>query len=73
MQLVYNHTPDFQPSFFYEHLNVRYGCNRQSYNTRVASYRTNIKSYVSDVGRDSSVSIATRYRLDGLGIESQWG
>jgi len=25
------------------------------------------------VGRDSSASIATRYRLDGLGIESWWG
>jgi hypothetical protein len=24
-------------------------------------------------GRDSSVSVATRYRLDSLGIESQWG
>jgi hypothetical protein len=26
-----------------------------------------------DVGRDSSVGIATRYELDGLGIESRWG
>jgi hypothetical protein len=25
------------------------------------------------VGRDSSVSITTSYRLDGPGIESQWG
>ena len=25
------------------------------------------------VGRDSTVGIATRYRLDGLGIESWWG
>ena len=25
------------------------------------------------VGRDSSVGIATRYRLDGPGIESRWG
>jgi hypothetical protein len=24
-------------------------------------------------GRDSSVGIATRYGLEGLGIESQWG
>ena len=24
-------------------------------------------------GRDSSVGIATRYELDGPGIESQWG
>ena len=24
-------------------------------------------------GRDSSVGIATRYGLDGAGIESQWG
>jgi hypothetical protein len=27
----------------------------------------------SFVGRDSSVSIATAYGLDGPGIESQWG
>jgi hypothetical protein len=26
-----------------------------------------------DVGRDSSVGIATRYGLDGPGIESRWG
>ena len=25
------------------------------------------------MGRDSSVGIATRYGLDGLGIESPWG
>jgi hypothetical protein len=25
------------------------------------------------VGRDSAVGIATRYRLDGPGIESRWG
>ena len=25
------------------------------------------------MGRDSSVGIATRYRLDGPGIKSQWG
>ena len=25
------------------------------------------------VGRDSSVGIATRYGLEGLGIESRWG
>ena len=25
------------------------------------------------VGRDSSVGIATRYGLDGPGIESRWG
>jgi hypothetical protein len=28
---------------------------------------------VEDVGRDSSVSIVTAYRLDGPGIESWWG
>jgi len=27
----------------------------------------------SYMGRDSSVGIATRYRLDGTGIESRWG
>jgi hypothetical protein len=25
------------------------------------------------MGRDNSVGIATRYELDGLGIESRWG
>jgi hypothetical protein len=25
------------------------------------------------MGRDSSVGVATRYRLDGPGIESRWG
>jgi hypothetical protein len=29
--------------------------------------------YVEARGRDSSVGIATRYVLDGPGIESQWG
>jgi hypothetical protein len=29
--------------------------------------------YHSEVGRDSSVGIVTRYGLDGLGIESRWG
>ena len=28
---------------------------------------------VEDVGRDSSVGMATRYGLEGPGIESQWG
>ena len=28
---------------------------------------------VTTVGRDSSVGIATRYGLDGPGIESRWG
>ena len=27
----------------------------------------------TDVGRDGSIGIATRYRLDGPGIESRWG
>ena len=31
-----------------------------------------IISYPSSVDRDSSVGIATRYRLDGPGIESRW-
>jgi hypothetical protein len=29
--------------------------------------------FTNNVGRDSSVDIATRYKLDGPGIESQWG
>ena len=28
---------------------------------------------VANVGRDSSVGIATRYGLDGPGIEFRWG
>ena len=36
-----------------------------------------VKTFVSpntvEVGRDSSVGIATGYGLDGLGIESRWG
>jgi hypothetical protein len=30
-------------------------------------------SYDSYAGRDGSVGIVTRYRLDGPGIESRWG
>ena len=33
----------------------------------------NIYIYCQGVGRDSSVGIATRYGLDGLGTESRWG
>jgi hypothetical protein len=29
--------------------------------------------YVKGVDRDSSLGIATGYRLDGPGIESEWG
>jgi hypothetical protein len=32
-----------------------------------------IRGSISFVGRDSSVGIGTRYRLDGHGIESRWG
>ena len=28
---------------------------------------------MKDMGRDSAVGIATRYGLDGPGIESRWG
>jgi len=28
---------------------------------------------ISSVGRDCSVGTATRYRIDGPGIESRWG
>jgi hypothetical protein len=41
------------------------------------SFRSNLvlisKLHVHLVGRDSSVGIATRYWLDGSGIESRWG
>jgi hypothetical protein len=36
-------------------------------------YSTFIQKPDVNVGRDSAVSIATRYGLDGPGIESQWG
>jgi len=43
----------------------------------VALWTLRDKDYVSKarggLGRDSSVGIATRYRLDGPGIESRWG
>jgi len=32
----------------------------------------NYEYFNSQVGRDSSVGIATRYGLDGQGIESRW-
>ena len=32
-----------------------------------------ISCYNSHMGRDSVVGIATRYELDGPGIESRWG
>jgi hypothetical protein len=35
--------------------------------------KTNKFVFVFHVGRDSSVSIATRYGLDGPGIEFRWG
>ena len=33
----------------------------------------NVAYMAVGVGRDSSVGIATRYELDGPGIESRWG
>jgi len=43
----------------------------------VALWTLRGKDYVSKVrdglGRDSSVGIVTRYKLDGPGIESRWG
>jgi hypothetical protein len=43
----------------------------------VAFWTLHAKDYVSKardgLGRDSSVGIATRYRLDGPGIEFRWG
>jgi hypothetical protein len=37
----------------------------------IALYLIGLSAWI--VGRDSSVGIATRYRLDGPGIESRWG
>ena len=36
-------------------------------------YCTKCEAVPGGVGRDSSVGIATGYRLDGPGIESRWG
>jgi hypothetical protein len=35
--------------------------------------RTKTYAHESEVGRDSVVGIATRYELNGPGIESRWG
>jgi hypothetical protein len=32
-----------------------------------------LRYFIQYEGRDSSVTIVTRYRLDGPGIESRWG
>ena len=40
---------------------------------RVVKYKVNFELYLCTRGRDSSVGIATRYGLDGPGIESRWG
>ena len=46
-------------------------------NTCIAMAAIHTTKYVQQIsqygGRDSVVSIATRYGLDGPGIESQWG
>jgi hypothetical protein len=43
-------------------------------NKNIRSCDTNIVMYCcGEESRDSSVGIATRYGLDGLGIESRWG
>ena len=34
---------------------------------------THTHTYIYIVGRNGSVGIATRYRLEGPGIESRWG
>ena len=33
----------------------------------------NREGYIKSVGRDSVIGVATRYGLDGLGIETRWG
>jgi len=72
MLLVRKKMPDFQTSSFYEQFNVRYDCNRKSYNTCVSPYRTNIKKVMSHMSRDSVVGIAIRDGPNGPGIDSQW-
>jgi len=39
---------------------------------RSATWGKNIYN-INNVGPDGSVGLATRYGLDGLGIESRWG
>jgi len=40
---------------------------------RAAPERLILLALLYSVGRDSSVGIATRYGMDGPGIESRWG
>ena len=55
--------PDFEPRIFQAVASLFAHCAAVYLLTSVCYSR----------GRDSSVGIATRYGLDGLGIESQWG
>ena len=43
------------------------------YSTQYSVKVNNAWSYTSAVGRNSSVGIASRYGLEGSGIESRWG
>ena len=45
---------------------------KQSSNTTFSMYLITVDIY-GYYGRDSAVGIATRYGLDGPGIESRWG
>jgi len=60
--------------------NPKYRETRTSFQSVISSLRTGYKRYFGSnlvfrwgVGGDSSVGIATCYRLDGAGIESRWG
>ena len=41
-------------------------------NTRTGTFQISV-ALLTSMGRESSVGIATRYELDGPGIESRWG
>ena len=62
---IYGPKSTFRRAVLYPSSRLMY---RATYNTTHIAYSTNIH-----VVRDSSVGIATSYRLDGPGIESRWG
>jgi hypothetical protein len=52
---------------------VHCGCYSNPYRTCDKLQDTFCTTYISGVGRDSSVGVATRYGPDSPGSESQWG
>jgi hypothetical protein len=60
--------PSLSSSLFFSVSSMSCDNRKPLINSIVFRYTLNSK-----VGRDSSLGIATRYELDGPGIESQWG